>query len=315
MRLFIPILFLCLPSPAKAQAIDNVRSYHAPGDHYMRLTYDNDFFTATDRYYTQGIGLEYASPAVQKSPHNKILLHPFAGSEVAGISIEHNAYTPSNIIPSTVLYNDHPYTAALMLRAFRIVTDTVRLRRFSATLSLGVLGSHASGKWMQESIHRWLDNVQPGGWKHQLKNDVVINYNIHYEQLLLSAGEYIQLHADAALAAGTLNNRLSAGFSLVTGYIRSPYLPRHKGARAYLYAHPQVSAVAYDATLQGGIFTTGNTYTIPASQVERFVFTGQAGIVLCYAGLSLEHFYAISSREFSTQGSFYWGGLRLGVSF
>ena len=40
---------------------------------YLRFYYDNDFFTKTDYYYTQGITVEYVHPSLRKNPVTKIL--------------------------------------------------------------------------------------------------------------------------------------------------------------------------------------------------------------------------------------------------
>jgi lipid A 3-O-deacylase len=56
-------LFLLSVSVFQAQKADSLKQ-----DHYFRLNYDNDFFSATDRYYTQGILAELILPGIKKSP-------------------------------------------------------------------------------------------------------------------------------------------------------------------------------------------------------------------------------------------------------
>lgn len=317
MRIFITYLLLILALPSAAQTIDNTLSYSTmSSDNYVRFTYDNDFFTATDGNYTQGIQLEYAHPVFKKAFYRRVLLTPFKARTISGIAIEHNAYTPTNIVPDVILYGDRPYTAALMLRLYSIGIDTVKNRRFTSTLSLGVMGPHASGKWMQEGIHRGLDNVQPGGWQYQLKNDVVVNYTMKYEHRLLSVRNNFLLHVLGSGSIGTMNDKLSVGFNFMAGTYNDPYGAANKRKfRVHVYAQPQASVIAYNALLQGGLFTKDNIYAIPSKDIERLVLSGRAGIVFNIAGIYLEHFYGISTKEFSTQKSFYWGGIQMGFAF
>lgn len=317
MRTIITYILLMLATSPRAQTIDNTLSYSTmSSNYYVRFTYDNDFFTATDGNYTQGIQLEYAHPVFKKAFYRKALLTPFKARVISGIVIEHNAYTPTNIVPDVILYGDRPYTAALMLRLYNIGIDTVQNRRFSSALSLGVMGPHASGKWMQEGIHRGLDNVQPGGWQYQLKNDVVANYTVNYEHRLLSAGNNFLLNAVGSGSVGTMNDKLSIGFNFMAGTYNDPYgVPNKRKFRVHVYAQPQASVIAYNALLQGGLFTKDNIYAIPAKDIQRLVFSGRAGIVFNIAGIYLEHFYAISTKEFSTQKPFYWGGVQMGFAF
>lgn len=300
------------------QQIDNTWSYSSfNSDGYVRFTYDNDFFTATDRYYTQGIQLEAAAPAFKKAFYRKAFIAPFHGNKVSGIAIQHNAYTPTNITRGDILYGDRPYTATLMLQLFNIDLDTSKRQRFTSIICLGVLGPHASGKWMQEGIHRGLDNVMPQGWKYQLNNDVIVNYTVNYERALLPANHNFMLNALGSAAIGTLNDKLSVGFNVMAGSYDHPYaVVNRKKFRTYVYAQPQASFVAYNATLQGGMFVKDNIYSISSKDIERLVLSGRAGIVFQFGGIYLEHFYAISTKEFSTQkANGLWGGIQMGIAF
>ena len=59
-------ILLCILS--NAQVIDNTASFkNNNSDKYVRLQYDNDFFTAKDEYYTQGITLEWVHPILKNS--------------------------------------------------------------------------------------------------------------------------------------------------------------------------------------------------------------------------------------------------------
>src|SRR5450432_657253 len=58
-----------LPFPGAAQAIDNTVSFrNINSDQYTRIYYENDFFTGTDRDYTQGIYIERITPSLRHFP-------------------------------------------------------------------------------------------------------------------------------------------------------------------------------------------------------------------------------------------------------
>lgn len=57
------------------QRIDNTASFREiKSNHYFRYHYDNDYFTATDYYYTQGDNFELVSPKLIQNPVNIFFL-------------------------------------------------------------------------------------------------------------------------------------------------------------------------------------------------------------------------------------------------
>ncbi len=91
---YVYSLFLgfLLPLAAFSQAIDNTVSFrNINSDHYLRVMYENDFFTKTDRDYTQGIYLEWVRPGLRKFPLSSLLWKPRNGSVTYGLALEHNA--------------------------------------------------------------------------------------------------------------------------------------------------------------------------------------------------------------------------------
>jgi lipid A 3-O-deacylase len=303
-------------SSACAQAIGNFHDLDkGPEKSYVRFTYDNDFFTATDRYYTQGIQLAIAAPVFKYNPFNYLLITP--GNNITyGISFEHNAYTPTSITADHILYGDRPYTAGLMLNSFAITTVGEKKQRWISSLSLGMLGRKAGGEWMQRGIHEALDNVQPEGWQYQLKNNPIINYSVTHERNLFLSPDHFSVSTLGSVSVGTLMDKADLGVYLMAGNFNGTYgVANRKKFRVHIYANPMASFIAYDATLQGGPFTKGNIYTIAAKDISRVLFSGRTGISFNYAGITLEHFYGFSTKTFKTQQNSGWGGVSMGVAF
>ena len=309
------VLLMLLPVTCRGQAIDNTLSYKDLGcNRYFRISYENDFFTATDIYYTQGINLEMVASGLSKFPLAKLLLRPAYGEIKYGIGLEHAGYTPTSLGSDAILYGDRPFTATLLLKTFSIATDSVYKQRFSTTLSTGIMGPDAGGQQMQTDIHRWLHNIIPRGWENQLHNDAALNYQVDYEKLVASYGNLFSADVSAIGRAGTLSDKASLGGTLMLGYFDSPYSGKEEYRshfRLYVYEHPEVDAVGFDATLQGGLLNKTSPYTIPAAQVTRFTLQNRAGFVISWQRVYLEYFLTQLTREFSTGKPHAWGGVQI----
>lgn len=305
----------CLFTTIHAQQIDNILSFkNINTDKYFRLNYENDFFSATDMYYTQGIHLELVSPAIKNFPLSKLLVYPSNKYTSYGIGIEHNGYTPNSIQHSELLVGDRPFAACLMLKSFQVSIDTISHYRISSSIVAGVIGQAAGGAEMQTGIHKWLNNVIPKGWIYQIHNDAIINYQVGYEKQLYAYNNIVSIDADAIGHVGTLNDKVAIGTTIMLGYFDSPYSSREtqkKHFRIYAYEHAQVNLVGYDATLQGGIFNHTSPYTIPAGDITRVVLENRFGFVVVYRNVFLEYFQSYLSREFSTGDYHVWGGIQI----
>lgn len=317
MRALFLYLLLLYPAFVQAQAIDNSFAYKSiNSDKYLRANYDNDYFSARDRFYTQGVHIEFVHPVFRHNPVN-ILFPTFRGVHTKyGIAIEHDAYTPTSIQSNFILYGDRPFAAALMLKSFAFAVNEGHNQKLSTALSLGVLGPAAGGREIQNYIHENTGNIIPQGWQYQVQNSPIINYQLNYERQLLSVKNYLLLNADGMIRAGTLSDKLSAGTTLMLGYFDPPFSDaREKVFSLYAYDHPAINAIAYDATLQGGLFNDNSPYTIAAKDISRLCFENRFGVALAYKWLHVEYFQTYLTKEFATQrGSHRWGGIQIAIS-
>lgn len=319
------LAFIFLHPIVNAQVLDNSASFSSvKADKYFRIYYDNDYFTATDEYYTQGINLEFVHPALKKFPVSKLLVRKRTGIVKYGLAIEHNAYTPTSIGHNEILYGDRPFAACLFLKTFATSIDSGKQLRLSSSFSAGVIGPYAFGENMQRSIHRWLDNVQPLGWQNQIQNDVILNYEINFEKKILSWQNLFLLNINGNARLGTLSDKAGGGLTFLFGSFNSPFsestIPTGKSWFAkhfdlYLYGQPQIFLIGYDATLQGGLFNKSSPYIIDANDITRITLQNKFGVVIGIGKVYLEYYQAILTKEFIT-GTFHrWGGVRAGLSF
>jgi len=309
------LLFLFLTSLSFAQKIDNTASFRdIKSDKYFRFHYDNDYFTATDRFYTQGYTFELTSPLLAKNLVNYSFPKIKNSDNKYGLSIEHIGFTPTTIKSNEILYGDRPFAAAIFLKSFKIATDTINKTRLESSLSIGIIGPGAFGYEMQKGIHEWIGDEIPMGWQYQIRNDLVLNYNLVHEKQLLRFKDYFALNSHLAARIGTLNTDASLGFTATLGLINNPFAATSNKNKfqLYLYSQPLANFIGYDASLQGGLFNKTSPYTIPDSDIERITLQNNFGIIMQWRSLYLEYSRVLLTREFSTSKSHKWGGFRIG---
>lgn len=310
------ILFVLLPSLLFSQKIDHLASFRdIKNDTYFRFNYENDYFAATDENYTQGYSFELVMPVFEKNPINHLFFIPNTSTTKYGLAVEHIGFTPNHYELPEIQVGDRPFAAAIMLKSFMVATDTLSHSRFTSSLSVGLIGPGAFGKEMQVGIHELTGNKEPLGWRHQIKNDLVLNYEVGYERQLLRYRNVLSIQGQANAQLGTLFTNTSFGASATLGKINSPFSMNQQGFELYLYAHPLLRVVGYDATLQGGLLNATSPYTIRSSDVERFVGQFNYGLILKTRTLYFEYSRSRITREFKTGASASWGGLKIGFTF
>ncbi len=317
-KITLSLLLLFCARSLQAQLIDNTSSFRTiKSDKYFRFHYDNDFFTKTDKYYTQGVTFEYVNPRLRKNPVNKILWAPFSTSPQYGVSLNLFGYTPTSILSDTILTGDRPFNANISLKSFLIQVDEEHQQQVSTALSLGIMGPAALGFKIQDNIHKWLNNTRPKGWQYQTKNDIIINYQLNYEKNLFAADNNFLLNATGELRLGTLNNKVGGGLNFMAGRFNDRFKPvntEKKKAEYYFYGQGKVNLIGYDASMQGGLFTRNNPYIIKASDISRATLQADAGVIVNLKKLYFSYTQSILTREFKGGNSHRWGGISIGFT-
>lgn len=301
---------------SKAQLIDNSSGFrNLPAKSYFRFHYDNDFFTKTDHYYSQGITLDYVHQGLQKFFLSKILLRPVNTLKTAGITFNLFAYTPTSIRSDSILYGDRPYAAAMSFKIFMKATDTIRQQQFVSSFQSGVIGPLAQGENIQTGIHRWLHNKLPMGWQYQVQNDIILNYQLNYEKKIAAIKNGLLINVAAEARAGTLQDRLSGGINFMAGHFPDPYQPNKRKKMAYyLFGQGRINLIGYDALMQGGLFNRDNPYIIAAADISRITFQADAGLILNFPKFYLSYTQSFLTKEFRTGRYHRWGGISVGFS-
>ncbi len=301
-------------------------------DSYFRYNYDNDFFSATDRYYTQGVSLELIMPFIKKSPISKLLI-PINKNALNyyGINFERVGFTPRSIRHNGIYYGERPYASVSFISHFLISVNTEKKQRLLTRLDLGIIGPESMGEEEQKGIHLALKNIQPLGWEYQIASDYVLNYNVKFEQGVF-VKKRIECIGFVSSRMGTLYDDISVGIIMRSGWMQSyfknlglsssSYKLNQNGSEAktnkfqcYLFGKAEIKTVVYNATMQGGMFNKNSIYTIPSKDIKRVVGIAYVGIVLAYKRVSVEYTKAYLSPEFNNGLSHGWGHCNITVCF
>ena len=284
----------------------------SPSARYFTFAYANDFFRATDRYFTQGVRLELAGPFVARSPARWLL--PSMGERTDqqhALFVEQNCYTPRSIRRDTVLRDDRPFAAALFIGQRRISKDAARGRLLNSAFLLGVLGPCAVCAEEQRAIHAGLNNITPIGWEFQVAGDVIANLDLELKQRLLRAS-FLEVSIAGALRAGTFHDRMGIGGQLELGRFRSLFGgERKRNFELSVFTSGRMDAVWYDATLQGGLFNHTSVHTVPHGDVERFTGRGEIGARMTLGAFDLHFAHVYTTRDFRGGMPHAWGDARI----
>ena len=266
----------------------------------VRISEDNDFINlrgeGTDRYYTNGtrIDLLYTKSPARKFPTSLLIPLHEGSDDLYAVGINQLIFTPSDISNPQVIVGDRPYAGLLFLNHTLVSSDNVNNQKLTTEMDLGVIGPASFARETQTFIHRLIHSQKPMGWDNQVKDDIILNYQIQYEKLLISPSDKFELIGLVEADAGTLSNKIAAGLTFRVGRYNSyfshyekPGIPIRDGAansymkyQFYFYLKPVLVAFMDNSVLQGGMFTGYHSvYTIPTDSLTRYYMQFEYGIV------------------------------------
>ena len=93
-------------------------------------------------------------------------------------------YTPKKATTLYIKNHDRPFAGYLYssVSIHRIYKNNQSLK---TTLQIGVIGSNAFSKELQNFIHYIYGFTKAVGWKHQIKNAFALNLNAEYNKFLI----------------------------------------------------------------------------------------------------------------------------------
>lgn len=260
---------------------------------YFNLSAENDLFIfkgdGTDRYYTNGLRMDYFFTKKKNNFPSSLLLKMAEDHNVYSWGLAQYMFTPSRIDIPDVQHNDRPYAGALFAIHSLESYDYQKKVSVTTEMNIGVIGPLSLAEQTQTWVHRVFNFTIPEGWKNQVPNDVVLNYNIKMEKEMLYVLNKFLLSGTIETYAGTFYNAMGAGFILKLGRVNNIFESRihlsEKKNKSQLYVtlKPTVRAIYYNALLQGGIITnskkTHKGYILNKDQIERISVFTEVGLI------------------------------------
>lgn len=160
------------------------------------FNFGNDTWLNRDDGYTNGLGLSWVSPQLDKKSESAWLrflyslntrllgnseknrrLNPLsaeaASERWAVLSIVQGMFTPADLTREDLISDDRPY-AGLLYAGLTFVRNSER-KQSVAGAGLGVVGPFSLAEAAQKWLHRTYGWTDPQGWGNQLKNELVLD--------------------------------------------------------------------------------------------------------------------------------------------
>ncbi|PAF48476.1 hypothetical protein BKH46_00770 [Helicobacter sp. 12S02634-8] len=303
---------------------------------FVNLLTENDAYANQyiDRYYTAGTSLGYSSREYDFSCEDKDSMMAWSRYVSLGyaqmkmthfsFSLSQDIYTPYSraLTPSA---SDHPYSGYMRLN-FGIIHRSLSVLE-STFLSIGMVGPSALAYETQKLIHYLTSNPIFYGWKHQLKNELIVNLNYqlvkkfylwdlrYLSSDILPALDVALGNADTHFQIGT---RLRIGYNLDSDFGVNKVNTGFNGAQAY---NDRFSAYIFGGIFgryqARDIFIQGNSFGAPTGlDMEYFVYNGEIGAAILYQGMRFAYTYTHTSKTFKSQPQAHdFGTIELSIAF
>lgn len=252
---------------------------------------DNDSYLlqGSDRYYTDGIFLYFRHALKVKASDSATLRN-----KVLGFEMGQKIFNPQS---GSIYYNgaDQPSLVDRPFAAYLYVGSTLNfLYKNESNLKIGaqigVIGPDAFGRQVQNFVHDNFGFYHPSGWEYQINNEFELNLSAEYNRLIargswidLSLASYANLGngftgagIGPLIRLGSFNQLFNSVSTQSTAIDKDVTNPLHKH-ELFFYYKSLFNYVAYDATMQGGLFDNHNGLEITKDK-EPFIFSQQVGV-------------------------------------
>lgn len=284
----------------------------------LEVKWSNDFVFMTDRNFSNGFELNYYNVAIGKSPIRFLLLPSQNADHIwHGVTMIQNLYTPDHLFSPDVDLNDRPYASYFLVGQRKVAINQSSLLKVQSELQLGLLGKYSGGQTIQNRIHDILPASRSAlGWDNQLQPDFAANYMIMVEKGILNS-EKFELNAYFKSSLGIPNTNIGSGIRLRTGrfnnYFSNLGLSTQKGHQMYFFIDVAGSYVIYNATLQGGLFTTDNTHSL--NSINTLLGEINSGFAFTVSNFGVELGAHFLTSEFDGGRNHKWGYIKFSFGF
>ncbi len=300
--------------------------------------FENDLFNSTDRFYTNGIKLNWISPELDWFEELNWMQQPGTFQDIArdmfsllpyhddktrqgnfAISIGQMMYTPNNTAASELIDSERPY-AGWLYGSMAFHSKNYRMLD-SFEIQAGFTGKWSLAKQAQDLVHSVRGIPRANGWANQIKTEpgVVLVYDRKY-RLVPHLKFTDRWGADAIIhAGGTVGNistYVNGGFEIRAGWdlpadfgsalIRpggDTNAPVDTNDVRYRDDYRSFSAHLFAATtarfVLRDIFLDGNTFRTSHNVDKKAVVADLVlGISAVYSKFKLSYAHVIRTKEF-----------------
>jgi lipid A 3-O-deacylase len=331
--------------PADPQTEPAVPVERARAAGVFTIYFENDYFTGTDKDYTNGAKLSWLSGDLTdwgQTGWRRGFLEalPFVNrtgtQKNFGFSLGQQIYTPQDQDSNPPDPTDRPYAGWSYAEISFVSKNHVRADILS--IQLGIVGPSSGAEKVQTEVHERLDEDVPAGWDHQLEDEFGVNliYERRYRMAARPVGESLGFdfipHGGVSLGnvqtyanlGGTARLGVNLPSDFGVGVARGasvgaspiddldPRVAPDRDLSLFLFAGADGRAVAQD------IFLDGNTWKDSASvDKETFVADIFAGVGLIAGRWQLTATVVHRTKEFETQPDPWtrFGSVSLSVAF
>jgi lipid A 3-O-deacylase len=181
------IIFLCLTfgfiaAKAQTEAVSgNLR-------HEFQFSNANDAYLwkSTDRYYTNGLRLDYRRTLDASKGLGKLLSEAGLDPQnfLVGMKLGQDIYTPRSTIWVRTKNYDRPYAGWLFTGGY-LNYNISKSALMHFDMEVGVTGEWSKAKELQQLWHKAFQFDEPLGWDHQISNRVGTNILIRFTKEIL----------------------------------------------------------------------------------------------------------------------------------
>lgn len=288
-------------------------SFSQPFSDEIGTTSANDFYISNkDRYFTNGNTFHYRHCLKQIDSVQTIVKKIF---ELESGQRIYNPFFAKAPNPST---HDRPFAGYLYIgSSFNWFYKNEK--NFKLNVQIGTIGPNALGKDIQTSYHKMLNVFKPQGWEYQVKNELGLNFTADYNSLFYrTKNQHCDLSAISSVLLGSTFSGANVGVLLRLGKVKPLYqsvsfnsLVSNNGTKKservkkefFVFLKPQVNLVAYDATIEGGLFSSDKG---PVTfEAKTFVFVQDVGASFSSSRWSTSFVVTLKTKEVKSNASAY----------
>lgn len=264
---------------------------------------DNYDFGGTDRYYSNGLMLQYNTLG-KKTPRNRFVksIHNWE----AGIKIYNPIRNNRSLAVVTELM-DRPYAGWTYLSYGKTqIAASGNVLQYQ--LTAGIMGPASQAQQVQEAWHRFLKIYRLYGWELQVNNAPGVNLNAAFlPQIYTSQSLSFRMHGVLQGALGNTFTHAVVGMLFQTGKLQPTHQSAWWGAalgkkekrsakhESIFFAEPSIMLQAYNATIQGGMFVSDKGKFI--TPIRGLVGQLRTGMLLSGNRSSFRWYYTFRTKE------------------